>query len=165
MTKIIYTVVNRPMNKAKGLTRVGWLAECGRETVPYGGFLTTSRIVKGQDRSYLASVVKNDVISDLPDTFKSRAQASFAIWRAYYADLRSDRAFERAWTEAKAEDKRRNRAKVKAFRQTPEGMEAYRLELNSKARARRAAMTPDEKQAVIDKRKAKAVRNQVADIQ
>ena len=164
MTKIIYDVVNRPMNNAKGLTSVGWLAECDREAVPYGGFMTTSRTIKGQDRSYLAFVVKDDVITDLPDIFKSRAQASFAIWRAYYASWRNERSLERAHVEAIAEDKRRGRAKAKAFRQTPAGAESYRLELNEKARARREAMTDDEKAAVTAKRIAKKLRSTVADI-
>lgn len=173
MTKIIYDVISRPKKHDSGRTDVGWLAECGREAVKLGGYLLTSRAVKGLPKVYYAVMLKETIEAGetvahetvVGDTFGTRAQASFAIWRAYYADLRNDRAFERAWSEAEAEDKRRNRAKAKAYRQTPEGKEAYRLELNQKAQVRRDAMTPEEKQAVIDKRKAKALRNQVTDIQ
>lgn len=172
MTKIIYSVINRPKKDRNGRTDVSWLAECDREAVKLGGYLLTSRAVKGLPKVYYAVMLKETIEAGVPvvhetvvgDTFGTRAQASFAIWRAYYKDWRGDRAFERSWTEAEAEDKRRNRVRAKAFRQTPEGQEAYRLELNTKARDRRAAMTPDEKQAVTDKRKAKALRNQVADI-
>ncbi len=161
MTKIIYTVVNRPLNKAKGFTRIGWLAECGRPEVSYGGFMTTSRTIKGQDRSYLVSVVKDNVIKDIPEIFKSRAQASFAIWRAYNEGWRTERAHDRDHDEALRENKRRQRAAVRAFRKTDDGKEAYRLELNSKAQARRANMTDEEKAAVTAKRIAKKLRSTV----
>lgn len=172
MTKIIYSVISRPKKHDSGRTDIGWLAECDRAAVKLGGYLLTSRAVKGLPKTYDAVMLKETVEAGQPvvhetpvgDSFETRAQASFAIWRAYYADLRNDRAFERAWTEANAEDKRRNRAKAKAFRQTTDGAEAYRLELNQKARDRRAVMTPDEKQTVTDKRKAKALQTQVTDI-
>ena len=173
MTKIIYDVISRPKKNDSGRTDIGWLAECDRAAVKLGGYLLTSRAVKGLPKTYYAVMVKETIEAGINvahetvvgDSFETRAQASFAIWRAYYADLRNDRAFERAWTEAIAEDKRRKRVKAKAFRQTTDGSEAYRLELNQKARDRRAVMTPVEKQAVIDKRKAKVLQNQVTDIQ
>lgn len=173
MTKIIYSVVKRPKKLNTGRTDVGWAAECDREAVKLGGYMITSRAVKGLPKLYEAVMVKETMVNGvnvaaehpIGDTFNTRAQASFAIWRAYYAGWRNDRSLERAHVEAEAEDKRRGRAKAKAFRQTPAGAESYRLELNEKARAHREAMTDDEKQAVVDKRKAKALRSQVADIQ
>lgn len=172
MTKIIYTVVNRPKKDRNGRTDVSWLSECDREAVKLGGYLITSRATKGLPKLYYAVMLKETIEAGVSvvhetvvgDTFESRAQASFAIWRAYYKEWRDTRSFDRAWAEAEAEDRRRTRAKAKAFRQTPDGAEAYRLELNKKAQVRRDAMTPDEKQAVIDKRKAKTLQSQVTNI-
>ncbi len=173
MTKIIYSVVKRPKKLDTGRTDVGWAAECDREAVKLGGYMITSRAVKGLPKLYEAVMVKETMVNGvnvadeypIGDTFNTRAQASFAIWRSYYAGWRNERSLERAHDEAVVEDKRRGRAKMRDARQTPEGKEAYRLELNRKAQAKRNAMTDDEKQAVVDKRKAKALRSQVTDIQ
>ncbi len=164
MTKIIYSVIDRPKKDSTGRTNVGWLAECGRPEVSYGGHLITQRTVKGQDRSYLAVVSKDNLERTLADTFTSRAQASFAIWRAYHEDWRNARSMDRDHGEAIRENKRRQRAAVRAFRKTDDGKEAYRLELNSKARARRANMTPDEKALVVTKRISARLRKTIADI-
>jgi len=150
-----YDVINRPKNNQSGRTNVGWAAEGAKEAVTAGGYLTTARAPKGQSRVYTATLTKDGIETVVGNTFTTRAQAAFAIWRAYNVDFRDERAFNRAMTEAEAENRRVDRAIRKAHRQTPEGMEAYRAELNEKARIRRESMTDEQKAALVAKRKAK----------
>lgn len=160
MTMFAYTVVNRPKKDAVGRTNISWAAECGREAVALGGYLVTSRTKKGEDRNYIAYMHKADAEGNATDTlvgdgFTTRAQAAFAIWRSYYSDWRATRNAERSQREAQKLARREERAKRRAYRETPEGREAYRLELNRKARERRANMTAEEKAAEAAKRRAK----------
>jgi hypothetical protein len=155
MTKMTYDVINRPKNDQSGRTNVGWAAERGKEAVTVGGYLTTSRAAKGQSRIYTATMIKGGIETVVGNTFTTRAQAAFAIWRAYNVDFRDERAINRARVEAEAENRRRDRAIRKAYRQTPEGLEAYRAELNEKARIRRESLTDEQKAALVAKRKAK----------
>lgn len=164
MTQITYTVLNRPKKDSTGRTDISWAAECGRDAVPLGGYLITSRTAKDVPRQYTAMVVMakpNETGQDtvvetmVGSSFETRATAAFAIWRKYYEGWRLEQTFEHERQEAIRDAKRQGRARRRAERQTPDGKEAYRLDLNSKARERRAQMTPEEKVADADKRRAK----------
>lgn len=160
MTDFTYTVINRPKKDSAGRTNISWGAECGRDEVPLGGYLVTSRTAKGESRNYQAFMIKqdadgNDTETLIGDGFETRAKAAFAIWRKYYADWRDQRAQQKAAAEAEKQRRRDERASRKAFRATPEGKKAYQDELNRKARERRAAMTPADRKAEADARRAK----------
>ena len=162
MTKMVYTVINRPKKDETGRTDIGWLADGASEEVPYAGFLVTSRTKKGELRTYSATVVKSPAgfpefktKKHLGDDFETRARAAFAIWRAYYSDVKTERHMAKAAEQEDRELRRKGREDRKAFRATPAGMEAYRKELNEKARVRRASMTPEEKAAIAERRREK----------
>ena len=164
MTQITYTVINRPKKDSTGRTDISWAAECGRDAVALGGYLITRRTLPGEKKQYTAMVLmpKQDVTGQdtvvetmVGTTFETRATAAFAIWRKYYEGWRADRRAEDEREEAVRDAKRQGRARRRAERQTPEGREAYRLELNRKARERRANMTDEEKKDDADKRRAK----------
>ncbi len=155
MTQMTYDVLNRPKKGSTGRTNVGWGAECGRDAVTLGGYLITSRTGKGEPRQYTAMVLiskpetgQDIVVETMVGTsFETRATAAFAIWRKYYEGWRTERTDQKAQTEQVLQQKRDARARNRLARQTPEGKEAYRLDLNAKARARRAVMTDEEKAA------------------
>ncbi len=164
MTQITYTVLNRPKKDSTGRTDISWAAECGRDAVPLGGYLITRRTPPGEKKQYTAMVVmaKSDVTGQdtvvetmVGTTFETRATAAFAIWRKYYAGWRMKQLAEIERGEAIRDAKRQGRARRRFLRSTPDGKEAYRLDLNRKARERRAQMTDEEKQADADKRRAK----------
>lgn len=164
MTQITYTVINRPKKDSTGRTDISWASECGRDAVSLGGYLVTARAPKGMTKTYTAIVLMakpNETGQDtvvetmVGTTFETRATAAFAIWRKYYEGWRLEQTFEHERQEAIRDAKRQGRARRRVARQTPEGKEAYRLELNTKARARRAHMTPEEKQTDAEKRRAK----------
>lgn len=160
MTDFSYTVINRPKKDSAGRTDISWTAECGRDEVPLGGYLVTTRTAKGESRNYQAFMVQTDTDGNttevfVGDGFETRAQAAFAIWRKYYADWRATRAQQKAADEAEKQRRREERARRKAFRSTPEGKKAYQDELNRKARERRAAMTPEDRKAEAEARRAK----------
>jgi len=164
MTQITYTVLNRPKKNSTGRTNISWAAECGRDAVTLGGYLITRRTPPGEKKQYTAIVImpKQDVTGQdtvvetmVGSSFETRATAAFAIWRKYYEGWRLEQTFEHERQEAIRDAKRQGRARRRTERQTPEGKEAYRLELNAKARARRAQMTPEEKQDDAAKRRAK----------
>jgi hypothetical protein len=159
MTEFAYTVIKRPTKDEAGRTEIGWAAGAGREAVPFGGFVTTNRTPKGESRKYAAYTCMPSPDHMQPvfvgDTFKTRAQAAFAIWRKYYEDARMQRAQEKAQTEAEKQQRREERARRREYRQTPEGQKAYREELNRKARERRATMTDEQKAEVAAKLRAK----------
>ena len=155
MTKLVFNVWNRPKKDETGLTSVGWLAECGREDVPCGGYLTTYRTPPGKPKKYGAVMVKKMSPTFLDTDFTTRAQAGFAIWRSYYEDLRIERRIDTEHAEAIIRAKREERARRRNIRMTPEGKLAYRDELNSKARAKRAMMTPEEKAVAAHHRRNK----------
>jgi len=163
MTKMIYTVVNRPKKDAYGQTDIGWLAECGRDAVPLGGFLITSRTLPGDDREYVARAytsLKEGIAStiNLGSTFKTRSSAAFAIWRYHYKDLRTEQQTIKRDDLALKDRKRDERKKIRDARLTPEGKEAYRLELNRKAREKRHLMPLEQKLKMSKKRSEKAYR-------
>lgn len=159
MTKMTYTVINRPKKDRAGRTSIGWRAECGREEVAVGGFLETSRTPPGEVRRYHAVMFKDGVRTSVGNNHETRAQAAFAIWRAYYSDWRdkqnSDKAYERSMEEAEAENRRLARVAKKAYRETHEGREAYQQVLRKRAKAKRDAMTPEQKAKMYAKRRAK----------
>lgn len=162
MTKMVYTVINRPKKDETGRTDIGWKADNVSEEVPYAGFLVTSRTKKGEVRTYTAVVVKSPdgfpefkTKKRLGDDFTSRAQAAFAIWRAYYSDMKTERQMAKLAEEDASDQRRMWRVARKAFRDTPAGAKAYRNELNEKARVRRASMTPEEKANIAARRREK----------
>ena len=162
MTKMVYTVINRPKKDETGRTDIGWKEDGASEEVTYAGFLITSRTKKGEVRTYTAFVITSPadfselkIKKHLGDDFTSRAQAAFAIWRAYYLVDKAERHMKK-WLEENERNKRRiKREDQKKFRATPAGMEAYRKELNEKARVRRASMTPEEKANIATRRREK----------
>lgn len=160
MTDFTYTVIERPKKDNPGRTDIGWAASAGRDAVQLGGYLVTNRTAKGEKRDYQAFMVKPDSYGEMTmefvgDTFETRAQAAFAIWRKYYEGERMRRAQEKAQTEAEKQQRRDERARRREFRQTPEGQKAYREELNRKARERRASMTDEQKAEAAAKLRAK----------
>ena len=164
MTKMVYTVINRPKKDETGRTDIGWLADGASEEVPYAGFLVTSRTKKGELRTYSATVVKSPDHDALPefkikkhlgDDFETRAQAAFAIWRAFYSGVKTERQVAKLAEQEDSERRRKEREDRKAFRATPVGMDAYRKELNEKSRVRRALMTPEEKANIAARRREK----------
>jgi len=172
MTQITYDVLNRPKKDATGRTNVGWAAECDRDAVLLGGYLITSRTAKGDHRQYTAMVImakpdetgQDTVVETMVGTtFETRATAAFAIWRKYYEGWRAERRVEGERQEAILDAKRQSRARNRSARQTPEGQEAYRLDLNRKARERRANMTDEEKTADARRRLDKRVEKKFHD--
>ncbi len=155
MTKMVYTVINRPKNDEVGQTNIGWKADNVSEEVTYAGYLVTARYAKFEDRRYHAFMNKDSTTLDLGDDFTTRARAAFAIWRAYYSDVKSERHMAKTAEQEERDRRRQQREERKAFRDTPAGMEAYRKELNEKARVRRASMTPEEKAAIAERRREK----------
>ncbi len=164
MTQITYTVLNRPKKGSTGRTDISWAAECGRDAVALGGYLVTRRTPPGEKKQYVAVVLMakpNETGQDtvvetmVGSSFETRATAAFAIWRKYYEGWRAEQRVEGERAEAILDAKRQTRARRRQERQTPEGREAYRLELNQKARARRSNMSDEERQADADKRRAK----------
>lgn len=164
MTQITYTVINRPKKNSTGRTEVGWNAECGRDAVLLGGYLVTRRTSPGEKKQYTAMVIMPKPNETGQDTvvetmvgasFETRATAAFAIWRKYYEGWRLEQTFEQERQEAIRDAARRGRARRRFERQTTDGREAYRLELNRKARARRAQMTDEDKATDAAKRRAK----------
>ena len=164
MTKIVYTVINRPKTGEYGRTNIGWKEECGRAAVVIGGYLTTFRTPKGAPKSYTATMINPRPDLDGHDgrvetligiNYQTRATAAFAIWRKYYEGWRIKRDTEKSNNEAVLVAKREERRLRRIARQTPEGMKAYRNDLNAKARARRANMTEAERKENTVKRRAK----------
>lgn len=166
MTDFTYDVLYRPKKGKTGRTNVGWAAECGREAVQVGGYLVTRRASKGEPKTYTAFMTKQEADGTMVELyvgndFETRAQAAFAIWRKYYEPEREARERQKAAEEAERKRRREERIRKRAFRQTPEGQKAYREELNAKARARRAAMTPEQKAEEARKRRKKRERKHV----
>lgn len=164
MTQITYTVINRPKKDSTGRTDISWAAECGRDAVPLGGYLVTARAPTGKTKTYTAIVLMakpsetgQDAVVEtmVGSSFETRATAAFAIWRKYYEGWRDQRAVQKASNESLLKGKRDARARNRLARQTPDGKEAYRLDLNRKARARRAQMTDAAKEEIASKLRAK----------
>lgn len=164
MTQITYTVLNRPKKDSTGRTNISWAAECGRDAVTLGGYLITRRTPPGKKKQYIAMVSMAKVDDTGQDTvvdimvgtdYETRATAAFAIWRKYYEGWRAEQRIEGERQDAIRDAKREARASNRIARQTPEGRQAYRDELNRKARERRANMTDEEKAAEAAKRRDK----------
>ena len=163
MTDFTYTVIKRPKKFETGRTDISWAAECGRDAVTLGGFLITSRALKGTKKQYTAVMTQGMITGTfVGDKFETRAQAAFAIWRKYYEGWRTERRVEDEREEAIRDAKRQSRVRRRFARQTPEGQQAYKDDLNRRARERRAAMTAEERVADAAKRRAK--REQKAEI-
>lgn len=164
MTKMVYTVLKRPTSGFTGRTDISWGAECGRDAVRLGGYLITKRHHRGETKRYTAMVIRpnrgntgqDTLIETLVGTeFETRATAAFAIWRKYYQGWRAQRADAKVDKEAIRELKRLARKDRKQERQTPEGRKAYRLELNRKARVRRANFTAEDRAKTAADRRSK----------
>lgn len=155
MTKMIYTVINRPKKNTAGRTNIGWTDECERNAVPTAGFLETSRTLPHEVRRYHAVMIKDGKSTSVGNNHETRAQAAFAIWRAYYSDWRNTRNSTKEQAMLAKDERVEKRKKIRADRATPEGQEAYRLELNRKAKERRDSMTAELKAEIFTKRRAK----------
>ena len=155
MTKMIYTVINRPKKDIAGRTNIGWHAEGEREEVSIGGFLETSRTLPGEVRRYHAVMIKGGVRTSVGNNHETRAQAAFAIWRSYYSDWRAERNSTKEQVLLAKEARAEERERIREYRATPEGQKAYRAELNRKAKVRRDSMTPEQKAEIYAKRRAK----------
>jgi len=162
MTQITYTVINRPKKDSTGRTDISWAAECGRDAVALGGYLITRRTLPGEKKQYTAMVLmpKQDVTGQdtvvetmVGTTFETRATAAFAIWRKYYEGRRVELADQRAEAEHLRQQKRLARERQREERKTPEGQQAYRDELNRKARERRANMSTEARDADAKRRR------------
>ncbi len=164
MTKMVYTVVQRPKKFDSGRTDIGWKEDGGFEAVPCAGYLITSRTKKGELRTYSAYAFQDAPYdSHLGDDFTTRAQAAFAIWRSYYLVDKTERFMAKKIEGIERDQRREARLKLKELRKTPEGQAEYKKLLNAQARARRAAMTHEQKAVATAKRKEKRLRLKAAD--
>ena len=160
MTKMVYTVVNRPKKDETGRTDIGWKEDGVSKAVNFAGYLITSRTKRGETRKYSAYLIATPEgfigkQFHVGDNFETRAQAAFAIWREYYFDVKCERKMAKVAEAADHDQRQKEREDRKKFRATPEGQQAYRDELNRKAQTRRAAMTSEEKAVIAAKRKEK----------